>query len=153
MTHTLDTSILIGLVQRYPREVFKSLWDSVEAAARSGQVCICQEVLPELRRGGDYLEAWAKGIAGFVCQATDNELATAAAISQAHPGWVSEQKNAADPFIIAHAEETGRVIVTDERRAGPGTADRNQKIPNVADERGVRCVTFLGFMRSQGWRF
>jgi Zn-dependent peptidase ImmA (M78 family) len=41
----------------------------------------------------------------------------------------------------------------DERRSGPGTADRNQKIPNVADERGVECVTFLGFVRSQGWRF
>jgi hypothetical protein len=153
MTFTLDTNILINLSRLYPRDIFASIWDSFEEAIGAGDVCICEAVLRELHRGGDDLHDWAKDLPGFVCPATDEELATVGEIAVAHPDWVRGAVNEADPFVIAHAKADGLVIVTEEGRKGPGTHDKNLKIPNVADEHGVTCMKFFDFMRGQGWQF
>ena len=138
---------------RYPRDIFESLWGSVEQLAATDAACICEVVLRELARGDDGLHPWAQGLDGFVCKATDEELITVAEIARDHPGWVQGQKNDGDPFIIAHAKHSQRVVVTEEARKGPGTIDKNQKIPNIADEHGVECLNLFDLMRDQGWRF
>lgn len=74
-------------------------------------------------------------------------------IASHHPGWVQESKNAADPFVIAHAVESGLVVVTLERRKGPGVEDHNLKIPNVAEEWQVDCIDFKALSRRAGWVF
>ena len=153
MTYTLDTNILIGLVQRYPRDIFPAMWTNIESSVEAGGSCICEAILREVHRGGDDLHKWAKNLPGFVCRATDEELASVAKIAVAHPGWVQGQLNEADPFVIAHAKAENSTIVTEERRKGPNTLDSNQKIPNVADEHGVQTVTFFDYVRAHGWQF
>ncbi|WP_309132997.1 hypothetical protein [Brevibacterium sp.] len=49
MTYTLDSNILIGLVQRYPRDIFPGIWDSIEESVARGESCICEAV--HLRSG------------------------------------------------------------------------------------------------------
>jgi hypothetical protein len=153
MSFTLDASVLITMERRYPREFFLSLWEAMERAAENREVCICEVAYGELERGNDDLAPWAKEIEGFICGTTDDEILTVNLIARDHPGWVQGQKNNGDPFIIAHAKYEQRTVVTEEKRKGPGTEDRNQKIPNVADEHCVECVTFFEFMRAQRWRF
>ena len=153
MTYTLDSNILINLMRVYPRDIFGSVWDSIEGLVGQGEVCICEAVLREVHRGGDDLHSWAKGTSGFTCAATDEELLIVADIANAHPEWVRGQLNEADPFLIAHAKNEGSVVVTEENRKGPNTEDRNQKIPNIADEHGVDCIKFFDFVRDQGWQF
>lgn len=151
--YTLDSNILINLVRMYPRDIFSSLWDSIEGAASENHICICEAVLLEVKRGGDELHTWAKGIAGFTCGVTDEELVAVAEIASHHPGWVRGPVNGADPFVIAHAKVEKSVIVTEEGRKGAGTLDQNLKIPNVADEHAVVCVKFFDFVRTHGWHF
>lgn len=153
MTFTLDSNILINLVRTYPRDIFGSLWDSIETAVEDEQVCICEAVLREVHRGGDELHEWARGLDGFTCAVTEQELETVAEIAVAHPEWVRGPVNEADPFVIAHAKAEESVIVTEENRKGPGTIDKNLKIPNVAEEHGVRCMKFFDFVRTHGWSF
>lgn len=153
MRYTLDSNILIALVRMYPRDIFPAMWDNIEASAASGDSCICEAVLREVHRGGDDLHAWAKDLDGFVCSATDEELLVVAEIGEAHPEWVQGQVNEADPFVIAHAKLEKSTIVTEESRKGPNTEDRNQKIPNIAEEHGVDCIKFFDFVRRQGWQF
>ncbi len=153
MTYTLDTNILIGLVQRYPRDILPAMWEHIESSVADGDSCICEAILREVRRGGDELHTWAKNLNGFVCPATDDELATVAEIALAHPEWVQGQLNEADPFIIAHAKFEESTIVTEENRKGPNTEDRNQKIPNIADEHDVETIKFFAYVRNQGWQF
>lgn len=153
MSFTLDSNILINLIRLYPRDIFGSIWDSIETTVGNGDVCICEAVLREVHRGGDELHSWAKGLNGFTCPTTNEELQTVGEIATAHPEWVRGQVNEADPFVIAHAKESEAVIVTEEGRKGPGTEDRNLKIPNVADEHGVACIKFFDFVRGQGWKF
>lgn len=88
-----------------------------------------------------------------MCAATDEELVSVAEIGVAHPDWVQGQLNEADPFVIAHAKAEKSTIVTEETRKGPNTQDRNQKIPNVADEHGVETIKFFDYVRVNGWQF
>lgn len=153
MNYTLDTNILIGLIRLYPRDVFPAMWSNVEESISAGESCICEAILREVHRGGDDLHTWAKGLPGFVCSVSDAELVTVAAIAASHPEWVQGQVNEADPFIIAHAKAEKSVIVTEEKRVGPGAVDKNQRIPNIADEHGVAAIKFLEYVRAYGWKF
>lgn len=151
--YTLDTNILVNMQRLYPRDIFPTLWDNLEMLVDVGWACICSEVLVELKRGGDDLHDWAADLPGFVCDLTAEEPATVAQISARHPDWVRGTLNAADPWLIAHAIAHQRTIVSEERQAGPGVEDRNQKVPNVAAENGVQCVRFFEFARTQNWQF
>lgn len=153
MRVTLDTNILIYLQARYPRDIFGSLWDLIEGEAIQGDACICEAIFVELERGGDDLPKWAKSLGSFICDTSDAELMTVQTIGNDHPDWVQDQKNAGDPFIIAHGKAEQRVVVTDETRKGANTIDKNQKIPNIADEHGVKCQSFFEYIRSQEWTF
>ncbi len=153
MTYTLDSNILIELVRLYPRDIFDSFWSRIEDSVGAGDACICEAVLREVHRGGDDLHSWAKGLPGFVCSVTDEEMATVAGIASAHPDWVRGQLNEADPFVIAHAKAEGSIVVTQEKRKGPNTEDKNQKIPNIADEHGVDCINLFGYVRANNWHF
>jgi hypothetical protein len=66
---------------------------------------------------------------------------------------VQGQLNEADPFVIAHAKAESSTVVTEETRKGPNTAEKNLKIPNVADEHGVEVLTFFDYIRREGWSF
>lgn len=153
MMFTLDSNILIGLVRGYPRDIFPAMWESIESSAAIGESCICEAVLREVHRGGDELFEWAKTLHGFVCSVTDAELITVAEIGAAHPGWVQGQLNEADPFLIAHAKAEHSIIVTEENWKGPGAEDKNQKIPNIADEHQVKTIKFFDYIRTNGWHF
>lgn len=153
MTYTLDTNILINLARFYPRDIFPRLWENIEESTAEGRSCICQAVLLEVFRGGDGLYDWAKDLPNFVCPPTEEELAVVAEIAHTHQEWVRGTVNEADPFVIAHAKIEGSEVVTEESRKGPGVADRNLKIPNVADEHGVEVLRFVDYVRKQGWTF
>lgn len=152
-SYTFDSSILIGMERIYPRPYFEGLWGSIEDLIVEGRACICTMVGEELKRGTDDLHSWAKSMDGFIHPPRENELEVVSRISSDHPGWVVEQRNAADPFVIAHALGEGSIVVTQETKKGPGTADHNLKIPNVADEHSVDCIDFFGLMRAEEWRF
>ena len=55
MRYTLDTNILINMVNRYPRDLFASLWGLMEDTVASGEICVCEVILKELERGDDDL--------------------------------------------------------------------------------------------------
>ncbi|MGO1311336.1 MAG: DUF4411 family protein [Brevibacterium aurantiacum] len=153
MRFTLDTNILVGMERLYPRDIFPAMWSNIESAVSAGEACICEATLREVKRGGDDLYTWASNLEGFVCGVTEAELAVVADVATAHPEWVQGQRNEADPFVIAHAKVEQSTIVTEEKRAGSNTADKNQKIPNVADEHGVKTIRFFDYVRDQGWQY
>lgn len=114
---------------------------------------MCPDVLDELARGGDELHEWARKYDGFVCDVTQDEVAIVTEISRLFPGWVQGDFNAADPWLVAHATVESREIVTEEKMAGPGVIDKNQKVPNVAQRMGIDSVSFFGLARSESWSF
>ena len=151
--YTVDTNIVVTLNRDQPRDVYPSVWHALEGLIAEGRCFMSREAYEELRKVDDECAPWAKAQQGFIHETTDDELAVVAAITNQHPGWVQETLNAADPFIIAQASEQEFVVVTFETRKGQGTLDHNLKIPNVADEWTVQCVTFQELARREGWVF
>jgi hypothetical protein len=149
----VQQTLLIGMQRNYPRDVFPSLWAALEAAIDAGQVCICNAVLEELERGTDDLHKWAKDYQGLLCEITQADVDLAVTISNAYPDWVREERNAADPFVVAHAANESRTIVTDESPAAANVAPQNQKVPSVAAGYGVSAIKFFEFARAERWSF
>ena len=152
-SYTIDTNVIVTLNREQPRDIYASVWEAVEALISEGRCVMNREAYEELVTVDDECAPWARAQEGFVQDTTDAELAVVDSITTDHPGWVQESKNAADPFVVAQAVEHALVIVTLERRKGPGTEDHNLKIPNVADEWGVRCIDFKDLARHEGWVF
>lgn len=152
-SYTVDANIIVTLNRDQPRDVYPSVWEALERLIADGRCSMTRQAYEELLKVDDECAPWAKAQPGFVQDTTDDELAVVDTITNQHPGWVQEALNAADPFIIAHAVEQELVVVTFERRKGQGVLDHNLKIPNVADEWEVQCVTFQGLARREGWVF
>lgn len=152
-SYTIDTNIIVTLNREQPRDIYASVWGALEALIADRRCFMNREAFEELKDVDDECAPWAKAQEGFVQETTEGELAVVGAITTQHPGWVQETKNAADPFVIAQAFEQERVVVTFERWKGPGTEDRNLKIPNVAGEWSVECIKFQELARREGWVF
>ena len=152
-SYSVDTSSIIRLHRELPRDVFPSVWDHLEGLIASGRAFLPRDCHEELRKKDDHLLRWASGLNGFVVQPDSDEVDVATQITGAHPGWVQEQQNAGDPWVVANAAVHGCVILTEETMKGPGTIDKNLKIPNVATELGVSWANFNQLARDERWAF
>ena len=152
-SYVIDTNIVINLHRSLPRDIFPSLWVEIENLIEGKRAVLPKEVLIELEKVDDDCAPWAKGLDGFVVETTDAVVQIVTEITKRHPGWVTEQKNEADPWVVGYAVSTSKIIVTEERRRGADVLDRNLGIPNVADEYGVPTLTLNDVARNESWVF
>lgn len=151
--YVLDSSCLIKLNRDQPLELYPSVWEKVDELAATGRAILPSEAKREIDHKDDALKAWVKLRPAVVIEATGDDLAVVRTIGVAHPDWVQGRKNAADPFIIAAAVVHEGVIVTDEKFAGLGAVGTNVRLPNVAAEHGIECISFTDLVRREQWRF
>lgn len=151
--YCFDANIVINLHRRFPRDIWPTVWDRIEALVAAGHAVLPREVLIELDRIDDNCVRWCKSLAGFVVEPDAGVIATVTDLANRFPGWVSQQQNQADPWIVAQALRASLTVVTEERRRGPGVADHNLGIPNVADAVSVPTMTFNNMVRAEGWSF
>jgi hypothetical protein len=59
--YCIDTSSLIELKIKYPREVFPTLWEKMEELIQNGQIIAPIEVKKEIEKGDDELKKWVRG--------------------------------------------------------------------------------------------
>lgn len=152
-SYSIDTNIIVKLNRDQPRDIYPSVWEALEALIAEGRCYMSKTAFEELEKVDDECAPWAKAQPGFVQDATNDELAVVDAISNQHPGWVQDTLNAADPFVIAQAVEQDLVVVTWEKKKGPGVEDHNLGIPNVAEEWEVECINFHELARREDWTF
>jgi hypothetical protein len=140
--------------RHYPRDVFTTLWDNLEALGGAARAYVVDEAARECR--SDELTAWLAAN-GHVVRGDPETWALAAEIVryvEDDHGVLTVQTSwrgsgAADPFVIALAERYELTVVTSENR---GTAE-HPKIPLVCEWRGVRCLSLVEFFRAEGWSF
>lgn len=153
--YSIDSGALIDAwVRKYPPDFLPSLWDNMGVLVRDGALVAPDEVLLELKRGGDALFEWAQGQGGLFRPPSASIQARVTHIVNTFPTFVPERSPDgvwADPYVIALAQDAGATVVTSELVA-PANA-RKVKIPNVCAALGVPCITPLAFFREQNWRF
>jgi hypothetical protein len=64
---------------------------------------------------------------------------------------IENDRDFADPFVIALAQTNGCKVVTEELPTGTGA--RRLKIPNVCEGMSIEYLNFLEMIRTESWKF
>lgn len=166
MQYLLDTNIYINFYDRaYRFEYFPSFWDAFEKVLNQ-YVVLPQIVVDEACKSDefndwlgqnfngqylnhkDYAEEWGKVIQHIAQHSCYSDKALIDPRS-----WTHER--IADGWLIAIAIKDGLTIVTDER-ANPSLNVQNPssvvKIPDIARDFGIKCITMNDFFKEIGFK-
>jgi hypothetical protein len=159
LKYCIDTSgLTFGWRHHYPPDIYPSLWRDIEGAINDGTLIAPDEVLEELKRGGDDLYDWVRTKNGFfVPHDADVQAAVSAILADPEHAKLLYTQNAtgiviADPFVIAAAQVHSCAVISNETLM-LNPSPRKTKIPNVCAALGVPHVSLLEFIRAQGWKY
>ena len=161
MIYCIDTSSLIhGWNEKYPPEIFASLWNDIENLIKNGDLVSTEEVLMELNAGNDDLSIWASKQNDFFLP-LDNQIQAEAATILADPinSKVLDKKkvgkNEADIWVIATAKVNNLAVITDEKYVQPIDVPNARKISirNVCENINIPHLNFLEFIKDCKWKY
>lgn len=151
----IDTSELINLNKRYPRDIFPNLWVSIENLISKGRILAPKEVLVEIQHGDDELVEWCRKHKKMF-RDTDALIDTVQKIISEHPTLINPnaEDESADPYIIALAMSYKHgvsgmipIIITDEK------VNSKSHIPHVAHVNGIDACKLMGMFQREDWKF
>lgn len=156
LKYSVDSSSLITAWNgRYPIDVFPGLWSRLSNAIRDEQtVKITEAVYEELKHQRDELFEWIDSHGSYMVVPFDTDIQKLVIdIQSNYPTLVDieNDRDFADPFVIALAKINGCNVITEEIPTGLGA--RRLKIPNVCLGMSIQHSNFLGMVRSEAWTF
>lgn len=149
--YVVDTSIWVDIGKHHPPDIFRSLWQNLDAAIATGDILSPDEVLHELERGEDALAATLGSRQGLFVPLDEAQMQAVADVVRECPGLVNEEadRGRADPFVVALARVRHGTVVTGERPRRAPMAPF--KIPDACGRFGIPCLDWFGFLREVGW--
>lgn len=157
MIYSVDTSSLMDWQARYyPADVFAGLRAQIDALGELGRFLAVALVEDEVRAVGTAdMANWLEDRKNIIVP-TAEVLMEAQLIQNRFTGLRDPKAEfeEADSYVIALAKNRNGIVVTQET---PAAEKRNPKrthfIPDVCRELGIPCISFLGLIRREGWRF
>lgn len=156
--YCIDTNSLMDWQARfYPTDIFLGVKRSIEALVGESRLIAPALVREELGAvGTPDLVAWAKENKGMFVPNVE-VLNGALAIQNRFPGFLDPKAEyeEADAYLIALAQQTPNgIVVTQETPAAEKHRPRRTHfIPDVCRELGVPCISILGMMRREEWKY
>lgn len=144
--YIMDTCSFSELKYRYSEDVFEGIWKQVLDEIEKGTIMSCEEVYEELeKQDDDFFARFSKYKYMFI-DITDEIQEELITILKENEKILDlkKKKSGADPFVIATAKAYKCTVVTEERR---NNSPKSEKIPNVCDAYGIKCITFLDMLR------
>lgn len=163
--YLIDTNSLITAYNKCYRMSFKftqdAFWNPLQELIEDGTIGLLDKVWREAygkKESDDQLNTWLEKVQSL-CIPTESDGAILEQYRQvlnlvtncpdlfrqeAVQDWVP--KNIADPWLIAAAKHRGAKIITFERYQKITTPGKHPKIPTVARQLGVECLTLYDFM-------
>ncbi len=154
MKYCLDTSALIEPWRtRYPIDIFPTFWNTLDEWAEAEIVLAPDEVRIELKKIDDELLEWVNQ-RRYIFRPPEEDVQLVVSKILAHERYkrlvdTKKGRSIADPWVIAQAQVTGSIVVTEEQPAG----GRSPKIPDVCEWLGVKYTSVLGLIRAMKIRF
>lgn len=132
-------------------------WEFLEQKAAEGIIASPEQVFHELDGNDDELAKWAKRQRGTFFKSPDENVQEAlrhiADFVKDSPRYLPHQVafflSGADPWVIAHTLALGGRIVTFEK---PEPAAKKPKIPDVAGEFNLTCISLWDLLSYLNWR-
>lgn len=155
--YSIDTSSLMDWQARhYPTAVFIGLPMQMDALREAGRLRAVALVEEEIRAiGTAELTKWFKERQDIVVP-TPEVLSEAQSIQNRFEGLRDPKAEfeEADAYVIALAKQRQGIVVTQETFAAEKrNPKRTHFIPDVCRELGITCISLLGLMHREGWRF
>lgn len=151
--YVIDTSSLINLNRYYRRTTFTAVWQRIESLIANGTLIAPHEVKREIERGDDFLVEWAKGVADFFVDPSDEQGGIIADIHARFPQFIGLLKPGvdADPWCVAlgvvktqAAPGSPWTVVNEERPSHP------YRMPSVCKSFGLPSLKLLDFFDALG---
>ena len=166
--YVADTSALFAAwVERYPPELFASVWEFI--GRLDGRLVVCEEVINEIDRHAEDADSEIGcQVAAFRSWLDDSAVDTEVSlmtlaedasrdvqewvgrIGSGWPHWNAIRSgNSADPWVIAYAAAMGGIVVSEERRRSSRRG--GVKIPDVCDGLGIEHLNLLELFRKEAF--
>ncbi|TET45504.1 DUF4411 family protein [candidate division TA06 bacterium] len=145
--YCLDTNVLIeGWNRYYSIRIAPNYWTTLDRLAMKKRVFCTMEVKREIKRKDDTLYEWVKNRPHLFWEVDREVQKNLRCIMKEYPAIVSQcrNRNAADPWVIAHALTLGAIVVTKEEPASMRIT--KIKIPHVCDKLGVPWMNDFQFV-------
>lgn len=148
--YVIDSSALFDLKRRYPPTVFKGVWDNFEKMCNSFEIISVREVKIEVEKGMDWLIDWSKEHSKMFLEPTMEELLYVGELQEKYPNLIdyNSDRPAADPFVIACAKHYKIKVIQHEL-----IRNNKQRLPYVAKQEGVECITLTQLFEMEKWEF
>lgn len=151
--YIIDTSIVIDLVNKYPRDVFGKHWEQFEALIASGEIISHAAVYRELSHTSSHATdpgyKWARKHMSLFHKDQKEITEKAFELVRKHPNLIdpSKEYEDADPYLIALSmAQKNCPLVTGEK--GKGYNDHSRiKIPDVCGKYNIESYGLLEFFR------
>ena len=156
--YLLDANVFIQCHNFNPPSIFVTQWQWFANNALG--VCSIDEVFDELSPSNAVLHGWAKQVRtnGYFLssksrQVQDNfKKVTSYVVAQYKDSDLRDKfLNGADGWLVAMGMANNHEILTFEKRVGAN--NQKPKIPNVADEFGVKSSNFFDFCNNHNVQF
>ena len=144
--YIIDTCSFSELKYRYSEDVFEGIWKQVLVEIEKGTIMSCEEVYEELKKQDDeFFERFSRYRYMFI-DINDEIQDELIIILKEHETIIDlkKKKSGADPFVIATAKAYNCTVVTEEKRSN---SSKTEKIPDVCNAYGIKCITFLDMLR------
>jgi len=161
--YTIDMCSLLEMFRdgrKYPRGVFRSLFEDV-CNLVSGNIIVSHiEVFNEIKNGSfgktDELYKWAlNNKYAFKDYDMLDEPNIIKQMSSKYTEWVNDKLSStnADPWLIAQAKCNNWKIITEEGLTTGSTPRKKIRIPDVCKDFGVKCINLLELIIEQRWSY
>ena len=149
-----DSSTFIDLNRRgHPIDTFPTLWGNIDMLIDNGRIIAPKESLRELAVGDDQLFRWAKARKKLFIAPDEAHQDALRQIMSKFPNCIKTGTTGvfADPWVVALAVVNECTVLTYEK-SEPNNPNSN-KIPDICNAFGVKCMHPFDMMRVEGWKF
>ena len=148
----------------YPFDFAPGFWKHLERSIKDGRIAILDMVKVEILRGNDGLKEWMENleIGEYIDhreQSVFQKYSDILRYVQSNPCYQHaalmewSRESVADPWLIATAAAYNYTVITFEepnKGLNPRTPSKNAKIPDVANEFGVKTEKLFYMIRELG---
>lgn len=141
--YIIDTSAILSQKsdEQYRRNVYRSLWETIDEMIRDGEIVTCSEIAQEVQ--DEELKDWMKKCQLVILPIDDDiQNNVRDIVTRVNKSLIDfrANKSSGDPFLIATAKKYNLTVITEEAEESP------KKIPFTCHKMGINCVNILGFM-------
>ncbi|MDR0911906.1 MAG: DUF4411 family protein [Methanobrevibacter sp.] len=151
-TFVIDTNSLIEL-DRFNKNVFKSLWENINEMCDNKSLFSVMEVYRELEKIDDRIKQyWENKNHIFLELGEEEQIATTQleCFEKFQEYGTNTTNNLwADPYLISYGITKDAIVITEESL----NSQPERKIPYVCNQLDITCLNLDSFMEYQNWEW